>query len=111
MVARRKRRTRKRHPPEFGSFGDLLDADPVATLDLHGDTAAQAEPRVRNFILTHSRISNGHVVRILTGKGRGSPRGPVLPSVVRRTLKGELGRFVDEFDRDLDEAGFMVRLK
>jgi hypothetical protein len=111
MVSRRKRRTRKRRPPEFGFFGDLLDADPVATLDLHGDTAAQAEPRVRDFILTHSRISKGQVVRILTGKGRGSPRGPVLPSVVRRTLEGDLGRFVDEFDRDLDEAGFVVRLK
>ena len=110
-MPRRKRRARNRRPPEFGLVGDLLDATPVATLDLHGDTAAQAGPRVRDFILTHSRISKGQVVRILTGKGRGSPRGPVLPSVARRILEGEVRQFVEEFDRDLDEAGFLVRIK
>lgn len=109
-MARKKKARGNRHP-EFGFFGDLLDATPVATLDLHGDTALEAERRVRDFILTQSRIAGGQVVHIITGRGRGSRGGPVLPGVVRKVLAGEVGRFVQEFDRDLDEGGFLVRLR
>jgi hypothetical protein len=35
----------------------------------------------------------------------------VLPGVVRRVLAGDVARFVADFDRDLDEAGFLIRLK
>jgi len=108
-VSRKKKRGGGRHP-EFGFFGDLLDATPVATLDLHGDTALDAERRVRDFILTQSRIAKGQVVHIITGRGLGSRGRPVLPGAVRKVLKGEVSRFVEEFDRDLDEAGFLVRL-
>ena len=110
-MARRKRRRCGGELPEFGFSGDLLDATPAATLDLHGDTAEEAGRRVRDFLLTHSRISRGKVVRIITGKGRGSAKGPVLPGVAKRILEGEMSRFVGEFDRDLDEAGILVRLK
>lgn len=110
-MTRRRRRPRTRRQPEFGLFGDLLDATPVATLDLHGETRLLAERRVTDFILTQATVSKGKVVRIITGKGRGSPKGPVLPSVVRRALTGELKEFVAEFDLDLDEAGFLVRLR
>jgi DNA-nicking Smr family endonuclease len=109
MVGRRRRRN-SRHP-EFGGFGDLLDAVPAATLDLHGDTALEAERRVKNFVATHARISRGKVVHIVTGRGRGSGGPPVLPSAVRRVLGSEIKRFVEEYDRDLDEAGFLVRLR
>jgi len=109
-VARKKKGRGGRHPA-FGFFGDLLDATPVATLDLHGDTALDAERRVRDFILTQSRIAGGRVVHIITGRGLGSRGRPVLPGAVRRVLDGEVSRFVQEFDRDLDEAGFLVRLK
>jgi len=109
-VARKKKRGGRRQP-EFGFFGDLLDATPVATLDLHGDTALDAERRVRDFILTQSRIAKGQVVHIITGRGLGSRGRPVLPAAVRKVLKGEVSRFVQEFDRDLDEAGFLVRLR
>ncbi len=102
---------RKRKHPEFGFFGDLLDATPEATLDLHGDTALDAERRVRDFIKTQSRIASGQVVHIITGRGLGSRGRPVLPGVVRRVLAGEMNRFIQEFDKDLDEAGFMVRLR
>ncbi len=108
MGKRKKRRGSR--TPEFGFFGDLLDATPVATLDLHGDTALDAERRVRDFILTQSRIAKGQVVHIITGRGLGSRGRPVLPGAVRKVLKGEVSRFVEEFDRDLDEAGFLVRL-
>ncbi len=105
----RKRRGGHRHP-EFGAFGDLLDATPAATLDLHGNTAAEAERRVKNFVVTHARISRGRVIHIITGRGRGSGGPPVLPGAVRRALASEISRFVEEYDRDLDEAGFLVRL-
>lgn len=108
----RKRRNRRRGDvPAFGGHDPLLDATPVATLDLHGDTALEAERRVRDFIRTHARISGGRVVHVITGRGRGSSGRPVLPGVVRGVLQGTVGRFVEEFDRDLDEAGFLVRLR
>jgi len=97
--------------PAFGSHDPLLDATPAATLDLHGDTAQEAERRVRDFIRTHARVSPGKVIHVITGKGRGSSGRPVLPGVVRRVLGGDVARFVADFDRDLDEAGFLVRLK
>lgn len=97
--------------PAFGGHDPLLDATPAATLDLHGDRALDAERRVRDFIRTHARISSGKVVHVITGKGRGSAGRPVLPGVVRRVLGGDVARFVADFDRDLDEAGFLIRLK
>jgi DNA-nicking Smr family endonuclease len=110
-MGKRKKKRRGRGPPELGFFGDLLDATPVATLDLHGDTALEAERRVKDFLATHARISRGQVLRIITGRGMGSGGRAVLPGAVRRALTSEISRFVDEFDRDLDEAGFLVRLK
>jgi DNA-nicking Smr family endonuclease len=110
-VARRKKKRKGNRPPEFGYFGDLLDATPVATLDLHGDTALEAERRVKDFVASHARISRGKVIHIITGRGGGSGREPVLPGAVRRALASEISRFVEEFDKDLDEAGFLVRLK
>lgn len=95
----------------MGFFGDLLDATPVATLDLHGDTAMEAERRVKDFITTHAQISRGKVLHIITGRGGGSGRRPVLPSAVKKALASEVHRFVEEHDRDLDEAGFLVRLR
>ena len=108
MARGKKRRSTQ---PEFGFFGDLLDATPVATLDLHGDTALDAERRVRDFIQTQSRIAKGQVVHIITGRGLGSRGRPVLPGAVRKVLKGEASLFIQEFDRDLDDSGFLVKLR
>ena len=97
--------------PSFGGNDPLLDARPRATLDLHGDTAADAERRVRDFILTNARVSSGEVLHVITGKGRRSSGSPVLPGVVRRVLSSDaVARYVSEWDRDLDEAGFLIRL-
>jgi len=97
--------------PAFGAHDPLLDATPGATLDLHGDTALDAERRVTDFIRAHAQVSRGQVVHVITGKGRGSGGRPVLPGVVRRVLAGDAARFVADWDRDLDDAGFMIRLK
>jgi DNA-nicking Smr family endonuclease len=110
MVA--KKRRGRRAFPSFGAHDPLLDARVCATLDLHGDTATEAERRVRDFLLTHARISRGEVVHVITGRGRGSGGRPVLPGVVRRVLASEaVARHVAGWDRDLDEAGFLIRMK
>ena len=106
-----KRRGRGGPGPAFGGHDALLDATPRATLDLHGDTALAAERRVRDFVRTHARISRGQVLHVITGKGRGSAGRPVLPGAVRRVLAGDVSAFIEEWDKDLDEAGFLIRLK
>jgi len=67
--------------------GSLLGQPVVATLDLHGRTAAEAERLVRDFILTSTRGASGQVVRIVTGKGTGSAGKPVLLPLVRQWLE------------------------
>jgi DNA-nicking Smr family endonuclease len=108
---KKKKKRGPRKPPSLEFFGDLLDATPVATLDLHGDTALEAERRVKDFVRTHARISRGKVIHVITGRGRGSPGKAVLPGAVRRALASEVARFVEEYDKDLDEAGFLVKIK
>lgn len=107
-MARRKKKGRRGKHSHLRFSGDLLDATPVATLDLHGDTALEAGRRVRDFVTTHALISRGEVIHIITGRGGARP---VLPGAVRKALGSEISRFIEEFDRDLDEAGFLVRLK
>ncbi len=89
----------------------LQDARPVATLDLHGFTRAEAMPALLNFIATWRRRASGRVVHIVTGKGRGSRGRPVLKPTVRRMLKDELANAVKEWSRDLDDGGYLVLLR
>ena len=109
MGGRKKKKRGK--SPAFGIGDPLLDAIPTATLDLHGDHADAAARRVRDFIVAQARVSRGAVVHIITGRGGGRRGGPVLPGVVKGLLSGDLARFVQEFDRDLDDGGFLVRLR
>jgi DNA-nicking Smr family endonuclease len=78
----------------------------VATLDLHGYTAAQAELRLRDFLITHSRISAGSIVHIVTGKGTG-----VLLELARSMLEGEEASHVHEYAGMLGGGGWVVRVK
>jgi DNA-nicking Smr family endonuclease len=95
----------------FGSPDPLLDARPEATLDLHGDTALEAERTTHDFIATHARVSGGSIVHVITGRGRGSTGRPVLPGAVLRVLRGSAKQFIADFERDLDDGGFLVRLR
>ncbi len=54
-------------------------------LDLHGCNAAQAQVRTRSFI-ENSKYKGYFTLRIIVGKGRHSPMGPVLPDVVEDLL-------------------------
>ncbi len=108
------KKRRKRAPgraPVFGFGNDLLDATPDSTLDLHGDTAHQAERRVKDFVRAQALLRGERVIHIITGRGLGSKRGPVLLGVVKRLLDSELSAQVAEYDRDLDDGGFLVRLR
>jgi DNA-nicking Smr family endonuclease len=101
-MARRKRKKKdwksssETSPPEIPSFVQLVVETPVAKLDLHGMTAQQAEARLRDFLRTQSRLSEGKVVHIVTGRGTRSEGAPVLPGVVQDMLAGELRELVME---------------
>jgi DNA-nicking Smr family endonuclease len=96
----------------LGAFGDpLLDANPVAILDLHRFTAAEAEGAVRNFLLSWQRRAPGSLVHLVTGKGKGSAGPAVLKPRVRRMLEDELNAVVKQWSRDIDDGGFLVLLR
>ena len=78
----------------------------TATLDLHGYTAAQARPRLRDFLTTHSRVSGGGVVHVITGKSTA-----VLLELVRDMLDNEAAGHVDEYAGMLGGGGWVVRVK
>jgi DNA-nicking Smr family endonuclease len=50
-------------------------------------------------------------VRIITGKGRNSPDGPVLLPRVRSLLKGALARHVAAWSLSDDGGSFVVNLR
>ncbi len=66
---------------------------------------------MRDFVQTHARVSSGQVVHLITGRGLGSRGAPVLRGRVRTLLDGDLSRFVAEREMDLDEGGWLVRLR
>jgi len=104
------RHARRPRQPRFDSHDDLLDGA-VTTLDLHGDTVTAARERVARFLAETARRRPGSRVRIVTGRGRGSPDGPKLRPAVAGLLRGDCARYVKEWDRDADDGGFVVRLR
>ena len=106
---RRKRRLADMAPDPLPNT--LLGAHPVRELDLHGLTARDAEGRVRDFIMTSTRAASRQVVRIVTGKGKGSAGQPVLAPLVRQVLSGELSRYVAEFTADVGGGSYLVKIR
>ena len=108
MSKRPKRQTKEaaKAPPELTGVARLLSQTPDATLDLHGYTADQAQLRVRDFLTTHSRISAGSVVHVMTGKGTG-----VLLELVRNMLVHEAAEHVYEYAGMVGGGGWVVRVK
>jgi hypothetical protein len=95
--------------PRFDTSDPLLDAPVTAQLDLHRLTADEVERVVRNFLETQQRRGPG-VVRIITGKGKNSPDGPVLLPRVRTLLKGPLARYIVDWRLGDDGGSFVVRV-
>ena len=108
MSKRRKRRPKEAPtpPPALTGVAQLLSEAPVATLDLHGYTAHQAQLHLQNFLTTHSRISARSVVHVITGKGTG-----VLLDLVRDMLEDEAAHHVDEYAGMMGGGGWVVRVK
>lgn len=102
-----RRRSKATHRDPF----DQLDGPVADELDLHGFSGVEARVRVPMYLETASRRHAGKVVRIITGKGRNSSGTPVLKPLVRKLLKEASPSLVAEFDLDLDEGGFRVRLR
>lgn len=97
--------------PRFDPRDPLLDAPVHATLDLHGCAAADARRLVAGFLAEAARRTPGAVVHVVTGKGRGSRGRPVLRGAVAALLRGELAPRVADWSRDVDEGGFLVRVR
>jgi len=104
------RRGRRGHPT-FDSRDALLDPRADAELDLHGLGAIEARSAVRAFLENWRRRKAGAVVHIITGKGKGSAGGPVLRSLVKTLLQGELRALVAEWGLDDGEGGYRVRVR
>ena len=102
---------RRRGAPRFDTSDAFLDAKPVAVLDLHGYSASEAVEVVRGFLASWAPHAHGGVVHIITGKGRGSGGRPVLKPKVATLLRTELRHLVADWDRDADDAGYVVRLR
>lgn len=83
----------------------------VETLDLHGDTADEAERRLQMFLDRHARTSAGDVVRVVTGRGARSAGPPVLQGVVRDALNGWLAHRVAEWAVDVGSGAYLVRVR
>lgn len=89
----------------------LLDAPVADELDLHGASQQEARTRLRDYLATSNRLHAGAVVKVITGRGRGSANGAVLKPLVERLLRGELRIYVADHALDADQGSYLVRLK
>ena len=97
--------------PRVDASDPHRDAPVAAQLDLHRLTGDEVERVVRSFLESQHRRGLGSVVRIITGKGRNSPAGPVLLPRVRTLLKGALARYVADWRLGDDGGSFVVRVR
>ncbi len=105
-MARRRSKKRPTVPMD-----DLYDARPDFVCDLHGHTVDSAIRKVHNDLPTFRRRKTGAVVHVITGKGSSSSGSPRLRPVIGRLLSTEMAPLVANFERDIDDGGFLVRLK
>jgi hypothetical protein len=103
--------SRRSKHPRFDASDPLLDAPVAAQLDLHRLMGDEVERVVRAFLESQQRRGIGSVVRIITGKGRNSPTGPVLLPRVRALLRGPLSRYVTDWRLGDDGGSFVVKIR
>lgn len=85
----------------------------MAQLDLHGMFVEEAREAVSNF-LKNAVARELYCVRIIHGKGNGSPQGlSILREKVRRWLKqrSEVVAFAEPYERDGGAGATIVRLR
>jgi DNA-nicking Smr family endonuclease len=93
-------------------MGDWTDRPPAMTFDLHGQSVLEAVHNVERFLESQRKARPGAVVRLVTGRGRGSGGPSPIRSRVRTILKREQerGRLVRNFVMEESEGSFLVRL-
>ena len=85
------------------SLRDLLGITP--TLDLHGLGVKDALATTAEFV-RHAQAQGDLIVRIVYGKGHGSPGGKgVLRDVIPHWLENDGSEFVERYQRLPDESG------
>ena len=102
---------RKRPSAEPSTPRTLHTERVVDELDLHGSTADEAEHRLEMFLDRVAAVSPGEVVRVITGRGAGSPGKPVLQGLVRDAIGGWLEHRVAEWAVDVGGGAYLVRVK
>ena len=90
---------------------DPLDGPIAQVADLHGFRREEARLRVVAVVTTAHRKRRGELIHFITGKGRHSPDGSVLKGAVKTLLKGDLAPMIKAFGPDLDEGGYLVRVR
>ena len=113
-MSKRRKRLEQEAPtprPSLTGIARLLSEMAVAKLDLHGFATVQAQLRLRDFIITHSYVSAGSVVHVITGKGTGSEGPAVLLELVRDMLDDEVADQIDEYAGMLGGGGWVIRVK
>ncbi len=83
----------------------------VEELDLHGLTADAAERRLEMFLDRVAVTAPGQVVRVITGRGVGSPGPPVLQGLVRDAVTGWLAHRVEDWAVDVGGGAYLLRVK
>jgi DNA-nicking Smr family endonuclease len=96
--------------PAGGTPRTLHGTVVAGELDLHGQTAEQAERRLELFLERMAATAPGAVVRVITGRGAGTAGGP-LQSLVREALAGWLRHRVAEWAVDVGSGAYLVRLR
>lgn len=97
--------------PAFDARDPLQDSRADAELDLHGFSANEAPAAVRAFLESWQRRKASAIVHIITGRGKGSPAGPVLRGLVAGLLKRAPGSLVADWAPDDAGGGFRVRVR
>ncbi len=108
---RKKKRAEEGAAPEPATPRTLHSAIVAEELDLHGLGADEAERRLQMFLERMAATAPGEVVRVITGRGLGSPGPPILQGVVRDALNGWLARRVDDWAVDVGSGAYLVRVK
>ena len=66
---------------------------------------------VERLLRAQGGAKRGEVAHIITGRGHGSAGRPVLRPLVGRLLARDFATLVAEYSKDVNEGGYLVRLR